>query len=66
MKIEPSGVVMIGECTVKTEKCVAPRTGAITAVWAPPGQTQLNVCSACLEERIRRGEWQVEGARVAS
>ena len=36
----------------------------ITAVWGPPGQTQINVCRACLEEKMRLGEWEVEGARL--
>lgn len=64
MKVEPSGVVMTGECSVKTDACTAKTANPITAVWAPPGRTQVNVCSACLEEKIRTGEWKVEGARV--
>ncbi len=44
--------------------------GPITAVWGPPGQTQINVCRACLEEKIRLGEWEVRGkapgARLSS
>ena len=62
--IEPSGVVMHGVCDIQTEHCTAKAGGAITAVWGPPGRTQINVCRACLEEKMRRGEWVVEGARL--
>ena len=64
MKVEPSGVVMMGECSLQTEKCEAKDLAPVTAVWATPGRTQVNVCNSCLEEKIRRGEWEVEGARV--
>jgi len=64
MKVEPSGVVMRGECTIRTEVCTARETAPITAVWGAPGRTQINVCGACLEEMIRRGTWEVEGARA--
>jgi hypothetical protein len=64
MKVEPSGVVMKGECSIKTKVCTAKTPGPITAVWASPGRTQINVCRACLEEKMRAGEWEVEGAKV--
>jgi len=64
MQVEPSGVVMTGECDIKTDVCTARTAKPITAVWTPPGRTQVNVCRACLDEKIRTGEWQVEGARV--
>ncbi len=63
-KIEPSGIVLKGVCQVQTQWCTAKAEGPITAVWGPPGRTQINVCRACLEEKIRLGEWEVEGARV--
>jgi len=63
-KIEPSGVVMIGECQVQTERCVAREPQPITAVWTVPCRTQVNVCRACLDEKVRTGEWCIEGARV--
>jgi len=66
MKVEPSGVVMIGICEVKTSKCQAKKPSPITAVWKTPGRTQINVCQPCLEEKVRIGEWEVEGARVNS
>ena len=64
MKVEPSGVVMVGECDVQTAKCQALTPSPITAVWGTPGRLQINVCRACLDEKIRVGEWDVEGARV--
>lgn len=66
MKIEPSGVIMVGVCDVQTEVCVAKEPSAITAVWTVPGRTQINVCSACLNEQLRSGKWQAEGARPAA
>lgn len=64
MIIEPSGIVMMGRCTVQTDVCTAKELSAITAVWATPGRTQIDVCRECLEEKIRKREWEVEGARV--
>ena len=63
-KVEPSGVVMKGVCSLQAPRCTAKTEGAVTAVWGPPGQTQINVCRMCLEEKIRLGEWEVEGARL--
>ena len=63
-KIEPSGVVLVGVCSVQTERCTAQQAKPITAVWGPPGRTQINVCHSCLEEKMRLGEWDVEGARI--
>lgn len=64
MQIEPSGVVMLGECTVRTSLCTALSPAPVTAVWALPGRVQINVCRACLEEMMREGQWEVPGARV--
>jgi hypothetical protein len=64
MKVEPSGVVLVGECSIKSAVCTALTPAPITAVWAPPGRTQINVCRKCLDEKIRKNEWEVEGARV--
>ena len=62
-RVEPSGVVMRGVCSVQTERCVARAGGALTAVWGPPGRTQINACRACIDEKLRRGEWQIAGVR---
>src|SRR2546423_12049076 len=64
-KIEPSGVILRDICEVKTDKCVARNEpGPITAVWSLPGRTQINVCGPCIDEMVRRGEWEIEGARI--
>ena len=64
MKVEPTGVVMVGVCQVQTDSCVAKTPSPITAVWIPPGRRQVDVCRACLEEQISKGQWEVEGARL--
>jgi hypothetical protein len=64
MKVEPSGVVLTDICTIQTERCVAKQPAAITAVWTLPGRVQVNVCRPCLEEQVRSGEWEIEGAKV--
>ena len=58
MKVEPSGVVMMGICSMQTPKCKAKEGGPITAVWGVPGRRQIDVCGACLAELISRGEWE--------
>ena len=64
MKVEPSGVVLREVCTIQTVHCTAKEGGAVTAIWGPPGRTQINVCRTCLEEKIRLNEWEVEGAKL--
>lgn len=63
-KVEPSGVVLKGICSIQTDRCTAKNEAPVTAVWGPRGRTQINVCRASLEEKIRLGEWEVEGARL--
>jgi hypothetical protein len=63
-KVEPSGVVLKGICSIQTARCTAKKEGPITAVLGPPGRTQINVCRACPEEKIRISDWEVEGARL--
>ena len=65
LKVESSGVVMFGICTIQTKRCVAREGAPITAVWTLPGRTQVNVCAACLDEQIRTGAWEIEGARLS-
>ena len=61
LEIEPTGVVMIGICSVNTEKCVAKTTPEpITAVYRLPDRVQIDVCGACLTEKISRGDWESE------
>jgi len=64
MKIEPSGVILKDVCSIQTDKCVAKQPAPITAVWAVPGRMQINVCRPCLEEQVRSGEWEIQGARI--
>lgn len=64
MKIEPSGVILKDVCDIQTDRCVARQPAPITAVWTSPGRWQINVCSPCLEEQVRRGEWEIQGARI--
>jgi hypothetical protein len=64
MTVEPTGVLIVGLCEIQTEKCSAKIPAPITAVWALPARRQINVCSRCLDEMIRNGEWQIEGARL--
>jgi len=66
MKVEPTGVVMMGTCSVQTSRCVARTPAPITAVWTMPGARQIDVCSACLDEQIRTAAWIVEGARSSA
>jgi hypothetical protein len=65
-RVEPSGVILKDICEIQTEKCVAKGSpAAITAVWYSPGRKQVNVCRSCLDEMVRRGEWEVKGARLS-
>ena len=63
MKVEPTGIVFVATCSIQTPRCTAIQPQPITAVWGTP-RVQIDVCRACLEEKMRLGEWQVEGARV--
>jgi hypothetical protein len=65
MRVEPTGIVMIGVCDVQTDRCVAKAPSPITAVWTAPGRNQINVCKACLDDQLRAGIWTIEGARAA-
>src|SRR5215813_2111536 len=64
MKVEPTGVVFDGVCSIQSEKCTATNRAAITAVFGDPTRIQINTCGACLEEQVRAGEWEIRGARV--
>jgi hypothetical protein len=65
MRVEPSGVVMTGECELQLPNCTATHPSPITAVWTEQGRKQVNVCRSCLNEMVRSGEWEVMGARIA-
>jgi hypothetical protein len=63
MYIEPSGVVFTGVCDIQTPVCRAREPAALTAVWGSP-RIQINVCGSCLNEMIRRGEWERSHVRI--
>ncbi len=64
MRVEPSGIILVGVCEIQTAECVAREPSPITAVWAEPGRRQVNVCRPCLEEMVRSGSWEIPGARL--
>ena len=64
MMIRTTGRVFIGACDVRTELCRARVAAPVTAVWTPLRNDEVSVCSACLEEMVRNGEWEIPGARV--
>jgi hypothetical protein len=64
MRVEPSGVVFVGICDVQTDRCVARQPSPVTAVWETPGRMQVNVCRPCIEEKVRLGEWEIQGAKI--
>ncbi|MBI2300122.1 MAG: hypothetical protein HYU66_14460 [Armatimonadetes bacterium] len=64
MRVEPTGVVFIGECEVQSPRCVALTPEPITAIWTSPARRQVNVCRACLDEMVRSGQWEVASARL--
>ena len=66
LEVEASGVVMTGECTVRMANCQAMEAAPITAVWTLPGRVQINICGACLHEKLRVGDWHMEGTRRAA
>ncbi len=61
MKVKPSGVIMVGRCHIGTKVCSVKNVGPVTAVWVANNQT--DVCRECLDEKVRLGEWQIEGAK---
>ena len=64
MKVENTGVIFTGECTVKTEYCTARVSGVVSAVFTSPARLQVNVCGACFEEMLLSGAWIVPSARI--
>jgi hypothetical protein len=65
-KIETTGIVFRGECSIRTGQCTALNGGAITAVWEMPSRRQINVCSSCLTEMVREGKWETPVAGFRS
>ncbi|HKO43936.1 MAG TPA: hypothetical protein VJU84_11730 [Pyrinomonadaceae bacterium] len=64
MRIEPTGILLSGICEIQTEKCTARTPASITVVWTLPARRQISVCSPCIEEMVRSGEWEIESAKL--
>ncbi len=61
MEVEPSGVIMAGTCHIQTRYCTAMGLDAVTAVFV--NKKQIDVCRACLDEKIRMDEWHIKGVK---
>ncbi len=65
MKIEPSGVVEIGECDLRLPGCLGLTPAPAMAIWIAPGhEVAATVCRFCLSEMVRLGEWENPGAHL--
>ncbi len=64
--VEASGVVMVGACAVHTPVCQARKRGPLTAVWTRPARIQIDVCGACLHEKLASGDWHMDGKRSSA
>ena len=64
-KIETTGFIVMGICSIQTKYCVASETSApLTVVKESPQGIQYNVCARCLQELIMTGEWNMPGAKI--
>ncbi len=65
MKVDPSGIVTIGECELRLPGCVGLTPAPVMAILELPERAvAATVCRACLSEMIRLGEWEIPGAHV--
>lgn len=65
MKVDPSGIVTIGECDLRLPGCRALMPAPVMAILASPSQEVIaTVCRACLDEMVRLGEWEIPGANL--
>ena len=64
-KVEPSGVILRGVCSIQTERCTAKTEAPITAVWGPDHRVRCRLmCAACvLKKRCgsENGQWKAQG-----
>ena len=52
---------VIGICEIQTNQCTATKQKLLISIsFDRPNLMPTNVCEACLNERIRLGEWEVE------
>lgn len=66
MKVVPTGAVFYAVCNIKSENCKAKEGGAVTTVLLADSYEQVNTCKVCLNQKLRSGEWNVEGSRVSN
>jgi len=65
MKVEPSGIVTIGECDLRLPGCLGLTPAPAMAIWTAPGhEVAATVCRSCLDEMVRLGEWEIPGAKL--
>lgn len=66
MRVVPTGAVFYAVCELKLDNCAAREGGAVTTVLLSDTLEQVNTCKVCLNNKIREGEWAVEGSRVSN
>lgn len=66
MRVETTGIILEGQCDIRTRKCSAKNIGVINIIWLNPGRQQTSVCSDCLEEKVRMGDWSLKHAKINS
>ncbi|MCR9942005.1 hypothetical protein [Vibrio owensii] len=66
MRVVPTGSILYGVCEIKSENCAARQGGAVTAIMLPDTLEQVNTCKVCLNDKVRRGEWSIDGAQVSN
>ena len=65
MKVDPSGIVTIGECDLRLPGCRALTPAPVMAILVSLGrEVAATVCRSCLEEMVRLGEWEIPGANL--
>lgn len=65
MKVDPSGIVTIGECDLRLPGCRALTPAPVMAILVSLGrEVAATVCRSCLDEMVRLGEWEIPGAHL--
>ena len=66
MKVDPSGIVTIGECDLRLPGCRALTPAPVMAILVSLGrELAATVCRSCLDEMVRLGEWEIPGAKLS-
>jgi hypothetical protein len=59
LRVEPTGVVEVARCDVKSAVCTANGIDKpVTVVLPVVGRRPVRVCGACLANMISSGEWE--------